>query len=473
MIVQRTRGLRRLLAFTQAGLATILYWVVFATYNKTVSPGTLIFTRHYVIYWAIVLAGLMLEMLSRESDELIAPIYDSSLVRQLPLASRQVAYALGGLLVFLAFAKDYAISRAILANFAALLYVMLVWSNAVLPLRFARWLFGADRNLATLLVGPVHRVAPLEFWLQRKREFGLSIIGLATLDVAAPAAAAAKCPVPVLGTVAQFDEICARQVIAQVILLEVGDTKAARSLLDRCQQRGIRLLIVNDLAEQLHHPITCSVDEGVNLITLHEEPLENPLNRVLKRSFDVVFASLVTVMILPPLIVFIWICHRLQSPGPLWHRQRRAGLQNRPFEILKFRTMKPAAENVTQQATADDARVFPAGRWLRRFSLDEIPQFLNVLRGEMSVVGPRPHLVEHNQQFAEVIAEYHIRTFIKPGITGLAQVRGFRGEARTPEDIAARLQSDLIYLENWSFALDLGIILRTIWQMLKPPSTAV
>jgi lipopolysaccharide/colanic/teichoic acid biosynthesis glycosyltransferase len=127
----------------------------------------------------------------------------------------------------------------------------------------------------------------------------------------------------------------------------------------------------------------------------------------------------------------------------------------------------------TVQAKRGDARIYPLGRVLRRFSLDEIPQFLNVLGGEMSVVGPRPHLAEHNTQFAEVLARYHLRTFIKPGITGLAQVRGFRGEARTPEDIAARLQSDLIYIENWSLALDLGIVLRTMWQMLRPPPTAV
>jgi putative colanic acid biosynthesis UDP-glucose lipid carrier transferase len=171
--------------------------------------------------------------------------------------------------------------------------------------------------------------------------------------------------------------------------------------------------------------------------------------------------------------VLVWLCQRLQSPGPLWHRQKRAGLQNRPFEILKFRTMHTGSGDETVQAKRGDARIYPLGRWLRRFSLDEIPQFLNVLSGEMSVVGPRPHLVEHNKQFAEVVQQYHLRTFIKPGITGLAQVRGFRGEARTLDDISARLQSDLIYLENWSLTLDFGIVLRTIWQMIRPPATAV
>ncbi len=471
MIVQRTRGLRRLLTFAQVGLVSVFYWLLFAAFGSAVWTRTFVFTGHYAIYWVIVLAGLIVEMLQRGPDKVIAPIYESSLVRQLPLASRQVAFALGGLLVFLAFAKDYAISRTFLATFAILLYGLLLWSNATLPLRLAQRLFAADRDLATLLVGPASRVGLLEYWLKRKRQFGLHMVGVLTMEDSPPPPE--HCPVPILGTVDRFDEICAGAEIAQVILLELGDPKITRSLLGQCQQRGIRLLIVNDLAEQIHHPIMCCVDEGINLITLHEEPLENPWNRVLKRALDLTLAATVVTFILPGLIVLVWLCQRWQSPGPLWHRQRRSGLQNRSFEILKFRTMHPGTGDETQQATPGDARIFPAGRWLRRFSLDEMPQFLNVLGGEMSVVGPRPHLVEHNRQFAEVIADYPTRTFIKPGITGLAQVRGFRGEARTAQDIAARLQSDLIYLENWSFALDLGIILRTTWQMLKPPPTAV
>jgi len=280
-------------------------------------------------------------------------------------------------------------------------------------------------------------------------------------------------PVPFLGTVSEFDEICGREGITQVIVLELGDPVQTRWFLDLCHQRGIRMLIVNDLAEQIRHPISCVVDEGVNLITLREEPLENPFNRMLKRALDLAVALCVVLFILPWLMVLVWLLQLWQSRGPLLYRQQRAGMQNRPFEILKFRTMRPAVEDETQQAQPGDTRIFPAGRWLRRFSLDEMPQFWNVLKGQMSVVGPRPHLVEHNRQFAEMIAAYHLRTLIKPGITGLAQVRGFRGEARTPEDIAVRLQSDLIYLEAWSLSLDLGIILRTVWQMIKPPPSAV
>jgi putative colanic acid biosynthesis UDP-glucose lipid carrier transferase len=472
MIVHRMRGLVRLLTMAQAALVTALFWGLYLSYSLAVAPGTEIFLKHYLIFWALVLGGLAAEVLTRRRDRVIAAIYESSLIPQLPLASRQVFFALGGILVFMALSKDYAISRLFLITFAVSLYFLFVLSNATLPLYLARRLFAQQRDLGTVLVGPANRVGSLEFWLERKREFGLRIVGVVTYDLVIMPPE--NCAVPVLGAVTQFEQICARWGVTQAVMLELGDPRITRALLAKCQKAGIRLLIVNDLAERLRHPITCFVDEGVNLITIHEEPLENPWNRVLKRTFDIVVSAAVVVFILPWLMIVVWICQRFQSPGPLWHRQQRAGLQNRPFEIVKFRTMHPAPPGgEAVQATAGDARIYPAGRWLRRFSLDEFPQFLNVLTGRMSIVGPRPHLVEHNSRFAAFIEEYHIRTFIKPGITGLAQVRGFRGEARTPEDIAARLQSDLIYLENWSLALDCGIVVRTIWQLVRPPATAV
>jgi hypothetical protein len=124
---------------------------------------------------------------------------------------------------------------------------------------------------------------------------------------------------------------------------------------------------------------------------------------------------------------------------------------------------------VARQATESDERVYPLGRWFRKLSIDEVPQFWNVLRGEMSIVGPRPHLIEHNNEFSQLMANYHVRTFVKPGITGLAQVRGFRGEARDSTDIQKRVACDIEYLENWNLSLECGIILRTCVQLVAPP----
>ena len=178
------------------------------------------------------------------------------------------------------------------------------------------------------------------------------------------------------------------------------------------------------------------------------------------------------VLVFPPLAIIVWLAQRLQSPGPLFHAQTRAGIQNREFTIYKFRTMRPDHADVTRQASDQDERVYSLGKWFRRLSIDEVPQFWNVLRGDMSVVGPRPHLIEHNKQFAKFMANYQVRTFVKPGITGLAQVRGFRGEARNNSDIENRVACDIEYLENWNFSLECAIILRTFAQLISPPRTA-
>jgi lipopolysaccharide/colanic/teichoic acid biosynthesis glycosyltransferase len=213
-------------------------------------------------------------------------------------------------------------------------------------------------------------------------------------------------------------------------------------------------------------------DEGHHFISLRQEPLENPLNRIAKRTLDVVVSVPIVIFVLPFASLLVWTIQRIYSPGPLYFKQVRAGIQNHQFMIWKFRTMHPNNPDMARQATWNDDRIYRCGHFLRRFSIDELPQFWNVLKGDMSVTGPRPHLIEHNEQFAKQIASYPIRTVVKPGITGLAQVRGFRGEARTPNDIALRLQADILYLENWRLTLDVAIILRTIWQMFVPPKTA-
>jgi putative colanic acid biosynthesis UDP-glucose lipid carrier transferase len=177
-------------------------------------------------------------------------------------------------------------------------------------------------------------------------------------------------------------------------------------------------------------------------------------------------------VVFPVLAIIVFIAQRWQSPGPLFHVQSRAGMQNRQFKIYKFRTMRPDHDQESQQARDGDERVYPLGKWFRKLSIDEVPQFWNVLLGDMSIVGPRPHLIEHNHQFSRFMENYHVRTFVKPGITGLAQVRGYRGEARNASDIENRITCDIEYLENWNLSLECDIILRTLAQILFPPRSA-
>jgi putative colanic acid biosynthesis UDP-glucose lipid carrier transferase len=268
-------------------------------------------------------------------------------------------------------------------------------------------------------------------------------------------------------------EVLQEKSITQVILLGLTPgAEQVRQLTRTCENAAVRLLVLDDLDKYFNHATTVFVDDGVRFIGLRDEPLENPMNRLVKRALDLAVALPVAVLLLPAFSVLVWLLQRLQSPGPLFFKQVRTGMMGRPFLMCKFRTMHVNHNNESKQATRSDPRVFPAGRWLRKLSVDELPQFLNVLQGNMSVVGPRPHLPEHEEMFMKVMRKYVIRRFIRPGITGWAQVNGFRGEIHSEADIQQRVEADIHYLENWSCSLDSLIILKTIKQCLFPPRSA-
>jgi lipopolysaccharide/colanic/teichoic acid biosynthesis glycosyltransferase len=213
-------------------------------------------------------------------------------------------------------------------------------------------------------------------------------------------------------------------------------------------------------------------EEDYTFVTRSDEPLDHPLNQIQKRLLDITVALPVVVFIIPPLMLVVWCMQRLQAPGPLFHCQYRSGLNRRKFLIFKFRTMRVGHGAEAKQAGRTDSRVYPFGRFLRRTSLDEIPQFLNVLQGDMSVSGPRPHLLEHDEQFAKIVNFYHARHFVKPGITGLAQSKGFRGEISEPSLLRKRIGYDMLYIKRWSLSLDLQILVATVRHVLFPPSSA-
>jgi putative colanic acid biosysnthesis UDP-glucose lipid carrier transferase len=200
---------------------------------------------------------------------------------------------------------------------------------------------------------------------------------------------------------------------------------------------------------------------GMPVIAIRETPFMG-LNSMVKRASDIVLGSLI-LLLLAPLMLVIALAVRLTSPGPVIFRQRRYGLYGEQIIVYKFRSMTVLDDgNTIVQASKDDQRVTPIGAFLRRTSLDELPQFINVLQGRMSIVGPRPHAVAHNEQYRKLIKGYMLRHKVKPGITGWAQVNGLRGETATLDKMEARIQYDLDYLRNWSLWLDLWIILKTV-----------
>jgi lipopolysaccharide/colanic/teichoic acid biosynthesis glycosyltransferase len=219
-------------------------------------------------------------------------------------------------------------------------------------------------------------------------------------------------------------------------------------------------------------PVT---EEGRHFYTLQEEPLEDPLNRMVKRSFDIAVSLPAVVLILPPLCAWVSVMQRLQAPGPLFHARARRGKQGREFPMLKFRSMYAAPSNASaesMQALSEDERIFSFGRFMRRRSLDEFPQFWNVLVGEMSIVGPRPYMPLLDEEFRQQTQGYRIRNLVKPGITGLSQSLGYRGAVLEEEMVRRRVYWDVYYISHWSVWLDLQITARTLLQVFRPPPTA-
>ena len=186
----------------------------------------------------------------------------------------------------------------------------------------------------------------------------------------------------------------------------------------------------------------------------------------LKRGFDLLVAAVFLCTFFPLIFLIVGTAIKCTSPGPVLFRQKRHGKDGRVFTCLKFRTMRENDDADTLPAQANDSRVTPLGRFLRRTFIDELPQFINVLQGDMSIIGPRPHMLEDTQRFSHNADDYMCRLLVRPGITGLAQVLGYFGEVRTPEDLAGRIWFDLYYIEHWSFSLDVRIFFRTLCNFL-------
>jgi putative colanic acid biosynthesis UDP-glucose lipid carrier transferase len=205
----------------------------------------------------------------------------------------------------------------------------------------------------------------------------------------------------------------------------------------------------------------------VPVLSLRNILLQEPFNKFIKRLFDIVFSLFIIVCVLSWLIPVLAIIIKSESKGTIFFRQIRNGYNFKQFYCYKFRSMKINAESDTVQATRNDKRLTRVGTFLRKTSIDELPQFFNVLAGNMSVVGPRPHMVNENEKYLKSIDKFMVRHFIKPGITGLAQVNGYRGEIETHLDIVNRIKYDINYIENWSFLLDIKIIILTVFNSLR------
>jgi putative colanic acid biosynthesis UDP-glucose lipid carrier transferase len=244
--------------------------------------------------------------------------------------------------------------------------------------------------------------------------------------------------------------------------LPISDLEKIEKLMVDADKNLIRFKYVPEYFDFAKRPTVVQSFGHIPVISVRTEPLENLLNRSIKRMFDIVFSLFVIIFIFSWLFPILFILIKLESRGPVFFTQVRSGRDNHPFKCYKFRSMYVNNDADHKQATRNDNRITKVGGILRQTSLDELPQFFNVLLGNMSVVGPRPHMIKHTTQYAALIDQFMVRHFLKPGITGWAQSQGLRGETKTVDAMLQRVEADVWYLENWSFLLDLKIIFLTI-----------
>jgi len=278
----------------------------------------------------------------------------------------------------------------------------------------------------------------------------------------------------ILGKLADLDKILPQNEVEEVIIaLPIYASDQLDSIIKTCNRHAVRVHIIPDYFKFLSKKFEVTMMGNFPIITVRSEPLAEFHWRMVKRTLDIVLSFLSIIFILSWLYPIMFILNKIYSPGQVFFIQERVGAGNKIFKCYKFRTMHTGNKSVNkyQPTIGDDPRVTKIGKFLRKSNIDELPQFINVLKGEMSVVGPRPHPIAFNEIYKEMVEEIKIRSWVRPGITGWAQIHGMRGDVpdygENKKRTIKRIEFDLWYIENWSIWLDLQIILTTVWQMVK------
>jgi len=264
-----------------------------------------------------------------------------------------------------------------------------------------------------------------------------------------------------------------------VIAISEGSRHILETIIKICDKNAVKVHIIPDYHNLVSKRFQLSSFGEFPIITARREPLNEVQWRLVKRAFDIIFSFIVTILILSWLYPLILIISLIFDRGPVFFLQDRLGTKNNKFKCIKFRTMQyeKVQVDVFKPVVENDPRITKVGKFLRKYNLDELPQFINVFIGDMSVVGPRPHAISYNDLYSKIVDEIRLRQNVKPGITGWAQIHGLRGDVTDEEENSKRtklrIDYDLWYIENWSFWLDIQIILLTIWQMIVGKSRGV
>jgi Undecaprenyl-phosphate glucose phosphotransferase len=365
---------------------------------------------------------------------------------------------------FWVFIKGYFFSRQILiTTYVSFILMTLIWrmSNYYYQL----YLRKIGKNLRkVIIVGYGDTAIELADFFEKNPQFGFKFEGFFDDQINNH---------NIRGPISNIKNFVSENKIDEIYCL-VPDIEEdeLNNLVEFGENNLIRVKLVPNIKSNIYTKSKVDLYGTMPILIIKEEPLDDEFNRFIKRFFDIIFSTLVILLIFPWLFIIISVLIKMESKGPILFSQNRSGRNYRSFKCLKFRTMKYQKNAEFVQATKNDKRVTKVGAFLRKTSLDELPQFFNVLIGQMSVVGPRPHPLKLDDEYKVQINKYMSRHFVKPGVTGLSQILGYRGETNEPHLMKARIKMDNFYIENWTFFLDIKIIFLTMYRVIKSDEKA-
>lgn len=372
--------------------------------------------------------------------------------------------------IFVVYLNFYDISRLRLCSFYLIFFALLMVSRFV-SMTLLKYIRAQGYNFKTfIIVGANESGDKIRKILAKDLTYGYKFLGFFDEKIDSEHVN----PTSVLGGFDEINEfVIDKKVDEMYVALHIDNIEIINKLIVICEQNMVRIKFIPDF--QLYtksSKVEVTFYENTPVLMFRTEPLEFAVNRLAKKVFDVVFSAAVILLIFPWLFPIIMLIIKIESPGPIFFKQERSGRDNRSFMCFKFRSMHVNGLAHKKQAEKGDSRITKFGAFIRKTSIDELPQFFNVLIGDMSVVGPRPHMVHLAKEYSDLISNYLVRQYAKPGITGWAQVNGYRGETKELVDMENRVEYDIWYIENWSLALDIKIVIKTVINIFKGEENA-
>jgi putative colanic acid biosynthesis UDP-glucose lipid carrier transferase len=347
-----------------------------------------------------------------------------------------------------------------------LVFILLLLISRVASMKAMKYIRAQGYNFKNvIIVGANDKGKNIKKFLERDLTYGYRVLGFFD-DEVDPFAQTSGAMLGSLESV--HDYVANGNVDEMYIALHIDKIKTIQQLTAICERYMIRIKFIPDFQQYTRsRKVEITFYGNTPILMLRKEPLEGNQNSLIKKGFDLIFSFAIIVLIFPWLFPIIILMIKMDSAGPAFFRQLRSGRDNKDFWCIKFRTMQVNKTSDSVQATKGDSRVTKMGAFMRRTNIDELPQFFNVLWGNMSVIGPRPHMLLQTKQYSELINNYLVRHYAKPGISGWAQVNGFRGETKELIEMKDRVDYDIWYIENWSLMLDLKIIYLTVFNSFK------